>query len=65
MNVDGKYSRFLDVPGDLDLFYHSVLKDYGISGRFHNLQSIRRYLRAHDLIGLDIEKSVRKRETKN
>ena len=46
LNIDGEYFRFVDVPGDGNRFYHCILKDRDISSRFHNVEPVRRYLRA-------------------
>ena len=45
MNVKGNYFSFVDVPGDGDCFYHSVLKHPHMTDRFHTVQALRLYLR--------------------
>ena len=45
LNVKGNYFSFVDVPGDGDCFYHSVLKHPHMTDRFHTVQALRLYLR--------------------
>ena len=51
VNVNDQYFRFVDVPGDGDCFYHSVLRDYELGKRFDDVQSLREFLRAWSLFG--------------
>ena len=43
VNVNDQYFRFVDVPGDGDCFYHSVLRDYELGKRFDDVQSLREF----------------------
>ena len=55
MNVKGDYFLFIDVPGDGDCFYHSVLKHPHMTNKFNGVQHLRQYLRNSviDLIASD------------
>ena len=44
VNANGSIFKFIDVPGDGDCFYHSVLKDHNISNQFSCVQDIRCHL---------------------
>ena len=44
VNVNELYFKFIDVPGDGDCFFHSVLKNDIISDEFKCVQDIRVYL---------------------
>ena len=45
VNVNGYYFKFIDVPGDGDCFFHSMLQEKTISYRFKDVQAIRFHLR--------------------
>jgi hypothetical protein len=49
VNVNDQYFRFVDVPGDGDCFYHSVLRDYELEKRFDDVQSLREVFYGHGL----------------
>ena len=44
-NLNGNYFKFIDVPGDGDCFFHSVLKHSILSGKYDNVKEIRSYLK--------------------
>ena len=44
VNVNRKIFRFVDVPGDGDCFYHSVLRHYDLGRRFSDVKSLRQFL---------------------
>ena len=41
LHVNGQHFRFVDVPGDGDCFYHSVLRNSILAKRFTNVHSLR------------------------
>ena len=43
-SIAGDYFRFIDVQGNGDYFYHSILKSRNILGRFKTAQNLRSYL---------------------
>ena len=45
LNYNGDYFKFIDVAGDGDCFYHSILKYNTISEKFNCVQELRIYMR--------------------
>ena len=45
LELNGDYFKFIDVPGDGDYFFHSVLKYYNSSEKFNSVQGLRIYLK--------------------
>ena len=45
LNYDGECMKFIDVPGDGEIFYHSVLKYNNLSDTFNGVTHLRQYLR--------------------
>ena len=44
LNINASYFKFVDVPGDGDCFFHSVLKNKSFAVRFTSVQQLRTYL---------------------
>ena len=44
VNVNGLYFKFVDVPGDGDCFFHSLLKKNSFAAKFPNVKQLRLYL---------------------
>ena len=44
VNVNNLYFKFVDVPGDGDYFFHSLLKNNSFAAKFPNVQQLRLYL---------------------
>lgn len=53
VNIKGQYFRLVDVPGDGDCFYHSVLRNTNLAKRFSNANSLRQYVT--DMVSLWFE----------
>ena len=53
VNIKGQYFRLVDVPGDGDCFYHSVLRNTNLAKRFSNVNSLRQYVT--DMVSLWFE----------
>ena len=45
LSFNGDDFKFIDVPGDGDCFYHSVLKYGSIQDKFNGVQELRQYMR--------------------
>ena len=45
VNVNGHHFKFVDVNGDGDCFFHSMLKNQLMSNQFKNVQEMSIYLR--------------------
>ena len=45
LRFNSDHFKFIDVPGDGDCFYHSVLKCFNVFRRFNSVQEIRNYLK--------------------
>ena len=45
LNFNGKYFKFIDVPGDGDYFYHCVLKHINILHTFNGVKELRIFIR--------------------
>ena len=43
LRFNGDYFQFIDVPGDEDYFYHSVLEYSSLRGRFNCVQELKQY----------------------
>ena len=44
LNINASYFKFVDVPGDGDCFFHSVLKNKSFAFKFISVQQLRTYL---------------------
>ena len=45
LNINGNYFKFVDVPGDGDCFYHSILKNSILSKRFGSVQEMKLFVK--------------------
>ena len=59
LNIKGQYFRLIDVPGDGDCFYHSVLTNTSLAECFKNANLLRLYITSIVLLRFENDRVLR------